>query len=94
MEIIWRRIALNDLEGIRRYIAQENPMAGTRIRTRIRNAVEQLTDHPHLGRPGRVEGTRELVVAGTPFIVVYRVLEDRLRILSVIHGARRWPNRF
>ncbi len=94
MEIIWRRVALNDLEGIRRYIARENPTAGVRIRATIRNAVEQLADHPHLGRPGRAEGTRELVVTGTPFIVVYRVLDNRLRILSVIHGARRWPERF
>jgi toxin ParE1/3/4 len=94
MEIIWRRVALNDLEQIRRFIAHENPAAGARIRAMIRNAVEQLVEHPHLGRPGRVEGTRELVIAGTPFIVVYRVLDNRLRILSVIHGARRWPERF
>jgi toxin ParE1/3/4 len=93
VEIIWRRVALNDLEGIRRYITHENP-AGARIRAAIRNAVEQLADHPHLGRPGRVEGTRELVIAGTPFIVAYRVLSNSLRILSVIHGARRWPQRF
>ena len=94
MEIIWRRTALNDLEGIRRYIAQENPAAGARIRATIRNAGEQLGNHPHLGRPGRVGETRELVVHGTPFIVVYRVLDNRLRILAVIHGARRWPDRF
>jgi toxin ParE1/3/4 len=94
MEIVWRRIALNDLEQIRRYIAEENPRAAIRIRTIIRNAVEHLADHPHLGRSGRVEGTRELVIAGAPYIVVYRVLDDRLRILSVIHGARRWPERF
>jgi toxin ParE1/3/4 len=94
MEIIWRRVALSDLEGIRRYIAQENPWAGTRVQIMIRNAVEQLADYPNLGRSGRVEGTRELVIAGTPYIVVYRVLDNRLRILSVIHGARRWPERF
>ena len=94
MEITWRRIALSDLEAIRRYIAQENPAAAARVRATIRNAVEQLADHPHLGRPGRVDGTRELVVPGTPFIVVYRVLSNRLRILAVIHGARRWPERF
>ena len=94
MEIIWRRVALNDLEEIRRYIAHQNPTAGARIRATIRNAVEQLADHPHLGRPGRVEATRELVIAGTPFMAVYRVLNNRLRILSVIHGARRWPERF
>jgi toxin ParE1/3/4 len=85
MEIIWRRVALNDLEQIRRYIAEENPAAGARITAMIRNAVEQLTDHPNLGRSGRVEGTRELVIADTPYIVAYRVLNNRLRILSVIH---------
>src|SRR5690349_21514783 len=93
MEIIWRRVALNDLERIRHYIAQENPAAGARIRAMIRTAVEQLADYPNLGRSGRVEGTREFVIAGTPYIVVYRVLNNRLRILSVIHGARRWPER-
>jgi toxin ParE1/3/4 len=87
-------VALNDLEQIRRYIAEENPAAGARITAMIRNAVEQLTDHPNLGRSGRVEGTRELVIADTPYIVAYRVLNNRLRILSVIHGARRWPERF
>ena len=94
MEIIWRRVALNDLEAIRRYTAYENPAAGARIRAAIRNAVEQLADHPHLGRPGRVGGTREFVIAGTPFIVIYRVLGNRLRILSMIHAARRRPERF
>ena len=94
MEIIWRRVALNDLEQIRRYIAAENPRAAIRIQTMIRNTVEHVADHPHLGRSGRVEGTRELVIAGTPYIVVYRVRDDRLRILSVIHSARRWPERF
>jgi len=94
VEIIWRRIALNDLERIRRYIGRENPAVAARIATTIRSAVEGLSTHPHLGRSGRVEGTRELVVAGTPYIVVYRVLDDRLRVLSVMHGARRWPERF
>lgn len=65
-----------------------------RNRAPIRKAVEQLADHPHLGRPWRAEGTRELVIAGTPFILVYRVLNDCVRILSVIHGARRWLERF
>jgi len=94
MEITWRRIALSDLEDMRRHIAQENPAAGARIRAAIRNAVERLADHPYLGRSGRVEGTRELVIAGTPFIAVYRVLANRLRILAVIHGSRQWPERF
>jgi toxin ParE1/3/4 len=60
----------------------------------IRNAVLRLADHPNLGLSGRVDGTRELVIPRTPYIVVYRVLDQRLRILSVIHGSRRWPERF
>ena len=94
MEIIWRRAALDDLDQVRRYIARDNPAAGARIRALIRNAVERLADHPYLGRPGRVDKTRELLVAGTPYIVAYRVRDNRLRILSVIHAARRWPERF
>jgi toxin ParE1/3/4 len=50
--------------------------------------------HPYLGRPGRVANTRELVVTSTPFIVAYRVVSDRIEILAVFHGARRWPDSF
>jgi plasmid stabilization system protein ParE len=60
----------------------------------IRTGVEYLADHPDLGRAGRVRGTRELLIAGTPYIVAYRVVGNRLRILSVIHSARRWPQSF
>jgi toxin ParE1/3/4 len=58
---------------------------------RIQNAVDQLSDFPYLGRSGRIPGTRELVVAGSPFIVPYRVREDVIEILTVFHAARRWP---
>jgi toxin ParE1/3/4 len=51
-----------------------------------------LADNPHMGRPGRVPGTRELVVTRTPYIVPYRVRGDTLEILRVYHGARRWPD--
>jgi toxin ParE1/3/4 len=94
MKIVWRTAALNDLAEIRRFIARDNPPAASRVRALIRAAVERLADHPNLGRPGRVSGTRELVVARTPYIVAYRVHDSQLRILSVIHGARRWPERF
>ena len=93
MEIIWRRGALRDLEEARRYIAQDNPVAADRVRGAIMTAVGRLADMPSLGRPGRVEHTRELVVAGTPYIVAYTVIRDEVMILAVIHGARRWPPR-
>ena len=94
MEIIWRRAALNDLEAIREFIAQDNPRAATRIFAAIKAAIDPLADHPNLGRPGRVEGTRELIVAYLPYIVVYRVAEGVVRVLAVIHTSRQWPRRF
>lgn len=69
-------------------------MAARRIVARIRSAVEHLRAHPKLGRPGRVAGTRELVVSDTPFIVPYRVRESGIEILTVLHAARRWPEDF
>jgi plasmid stabilization system protein ParE len=61
---------------------------------RIRHAVALLVDRPKLGRPGRVAETRELVIAGTSYIAVYALIEDTVRILAVMHGKRRWPERF
>jgi toxin ParE1/3/4 len=83
----------NDLDSIREFIAQDNPRAALRVRAAIQAAVERLADHPNLGRAGRVEGTRELVIPRAPYIVVYRIIEDQLRILLVIHTSRRWPRR-
>jgi toxin ParE1/3/4 len=94
MEIIWRRAALNDLEAIREFIAQDNPEAARRVHAAIRAAVDPLGNYPNLGRAGRVDGTRELTVSGFPYIVAYRVAENQVRILSVIHASRQWPRRF
>jgi toxin ParE1/3/4 len=60
---------------------------------RIRGAVEQLAAMPGIGRPGRVPGTRELVVTGTPYIVPYRVRDDAVQIITVLHAAQKWPDR-
>ncbi len=89
MEIIWRRAALNDLEAIRQFIAQDNPGAAARVKAAIRSAVERLAEYPGLGRAGRVEGTRELPVGNLPYIVAYRIAARQVRILSVIHAARQ-----
>jgi toxin ParE1/3/4 len=93
MEIVWRQIALNGLENARRYIAERNPSAADRIFDAILSAVTRLADMPNMGRPGRVPGTRELVVVGTPYVVVYAVLADRINILAVQHGTHEWPVR-
>jgi addiction module RelE/StbE family toxin len=82
MEIVWRPSALDDLEQGRHYIAEHNPRAAERLWARILNAVERLAARPGLGRPGRVEGTRELVVPRTPYIVAYTVIGDQVMILS------------
>ena len=69
-------------------------MAAERMVERIRDSVDQLTQFPSLGRTGRVSGTRELIIDGTPFIVPYRVREDAIEIIAVFHAAQRWPDRF
>ena len=94
MKIKWVRLALNDLDEAVEFIAQDNPKAASRILKRIWAAVQMLADQPDAGRAGRVPGTRELVVSGTPFIIPYRVVENVVQILRVLHGKRRWPQHF
>jgi toxin ParE1/3/4 len=91
---VWSPAAIGDLSALRAYIDQDNPAAARRVVLRIIEAVETLLPQsPGIGRPGRVPGTRELVVPGTPFIVPYRVEGSTIHVLRVYHGARRWPVR-
>ena len=94
MQIKWLLIALEDLAQAGEYIAQYNPDAATRVIKRIWKATRILAEQPGMGRPGRVQGTRELVVTGTPYIVPYRVAENTVQILRVMHAGRKWPNTF
>jgi toxin ParE1/3/4 len=94
MDIIWREVALDGLERARRYIAEHNPSAADRIFEAMLTAVRRLADTPNMGRPGRVDGTRELVVTGTPYLVAYAVISDRLHIIAVQQGAQEWPQWF
>ena len=82
------------LEDIHERIAQENPAAAARIVDRIQTAVERLRAYPAFGRPGRVAGTRELVIPGTSYIAPYRIVGDQIQILALMHSAQRWPDRF
>ena len=93
MRLLWVRRAERSLEAIADAIAQDNPQAAHTLIMTIRAAATRLLDHPALGRPGRVPGTRELVVSGTPYILPYRVQGETVQILHVLHGARRWPER-
>ena len=94
MEIVWLDRALDDIEAIIAYIKSENPPGARSIFARIRHESSRLAEFPQIGRPGRIGGTRELVVAGTPFIIPYRVVGQRVEILAVMHGARQWPKSF
>ncbi|MBI1921356.1 MAG: type II toxin-antitoxin system RelE/ParE family toxin [Geobacter sp.] len=90
MRLEWTRPALHDLREAGDYIALDNPAAAGRMASRVSEAMELLPEHPNMGRPGRVTGTREMVVTGTPFIVIYRVRGSAMQILRVLHHARKW----
>ena len=93
MEVRWLRTALRNLDEAAAYIARDDPGAAARTVARIRASVAHLAEHPAMGRPGRVPGTRELVVSGTRYIVPYRVRHGRVEIIRVLHSAQRWPRR-
>ncbi len=94
LTVRWTRQAIADLDHAFDFVATNNPGAARVLIETIDRATDGLTAHPHLGRPGRVAGTRELVVPRTPYIVAYRLDRGAVEILAVIHGARRWPERF
>ncbi|AJF07564.1 toxin Y4kP [Geoalkalibacter subterraneus] len=94
MRIRWLRRAVRDLDAAEEFIAQDNPEAAAKIALTIVKAVSQLKDQPGAGRAGRVPGTRELVIAETPYIVPYRVKNDVVEILRVYHSSRKWPDAF
>jgi plasmid stabilization system protein ParE len=89
--VVWSPRAIEHLAHLRIYIARDNPGAANRIAGALLEAVEHLARYPSLGRPGRVAGTRELVVAGTPYVIPYRLRADRLEIIGVFHARQKWP---
>ncbi len=91
MRVVWSRLARRDLAGIFAYIFADDPQAARRILEVIKAKVALLLETPLMARAGAVEGTRELVITGTPYLVVYRVKLEEIQILRVLHGARRRP---
>ena len=89
--LVWLQRAIQDRDAQLDYIAQDNPMAAVSQGDRIAEQIEILQQHPHMGRAGRKQGTRELVISRTPFIVIYRVKAKRIEVLRVLHGAQQWP---
>jgi len=93
VRVRWLRTALANLEAEAEFIAADNPAAAGRVVQRILRAVDLLKKNPALGRVGRVAGTRELIVADTPYIIPYRVRGEAVEILRIFHAARKWPGR-
>jgi toxin ParE1/3/4 len=94
MTLVWSPESIRDLTALRAHIAEHDPAAAKRVALHILYCVEGLlAEHPKLGAPGRVPGTRELVIAKTPYIIPYRVRGSRIEIARVYHSARRWPDR-
>jgi toxin ParE1/3/4 len=91
MRVVWSRRAVRHLTRVRDYIAKEDPKAAGEVARRILESVERLAAHTHIGRSGRIVGTRELVVSGTSYIVPYRIRGERLELIAVFHGRQKWP---
>jgi toxin ParE1/3/4 len=93
MKVVWTRRAVRHLVHLREYIEKDSERNPTSVAGRMLKAVELLQNHPEIGRPGRVPGTRELVVTDTPFIIPYRVRRERLQLIAVFHGRQKWALR-
>jgi toxin ParE1/3/4 len=94
VRVRWLRKALVNLNVEADYIARDSPAAAGRIVEKITQSIDGLCQHPAMGRPGRIPGTRELVIPGTPYIVPYRVRNEVVEILCVFHTSRKWPDKF
>lgn len=90
-KVNWLRLALRDMREIATYIAQDSPKAGKAVVERIWQEGQILCSLADRGRPGRVPGTRELVLDGLPYFLAYRVKGRTVQILRVIHTSRQWP---
>jgi toxin ParE1/3/4 len=95
MRVRWTTDAADDLERICDYIAESRPESARRVAQSVVERIGTLEAFPHLGRQGRVEGTREMALPPLPFIAIYEVFETQgeVRVLRILHGAQQWPPR-
>ena len=93
MIVAWTVIAEAELDDVWTYIAGDSVDAADRTVLRIRHSGDMLADHPALGRQGRLGSTRELIVPGLPYILIYRIVDQIVEILRVYHTSRDWPPR-
>ena len=95
MRVRWTMDAADDLERICDFIAQDRPESARRVAQSVIERTGTLETFPHLGRAGRVSGTREIAFPPLPFVAVYEVVEghDEVWVLRILHGAQQWPRR-
>jgi toxin ParE1/3/4 len=91
VKVEWTETAKAHLLGLDAYLYERSPQGADRVVDQIYQAVGTLEQFPFAGRPGRVAGTREMVVTTTRYIVAYRIRNEAVQILAVMHGAQRWP---
>lgn len=91
MKVVWSRRAIRHLVQLREYIERDSEQNAALVASRILKAVDLLSTYPGMGRPGRVLGTRELVVPDTAYIIPYRVRCERIELIAVFHGRQKWP---
>lgn len=94
MNIFWSDASIRHLKEVLRYIETESTSGANTTRRRILKTAQRVGQMPHSGRIGRIEGTREAVVPGTPFIIVYEISAHAVEIVGVWHAARQWPESF
>jgi addiction module RelE/StbE family toxin len=94
MKIRWSPTAIADLESIHDFITKDSPAAASRIANRIKDSVNRLANFPLSGRPGRVPGTRDLVIPETSYLAAYTIQGNEVRIAALLHGKQLWPDSF
>lgn len=92
MRLVWRPMAISDREAIMDYIAADNPLAAIELDDQFEAKAEQARQRPSLYKPGRIKGTREVVVRPN-YVMVYAIAEDiqELAILRVLYATQQWP---
>lgn len=94
MRIRWTRKALDNLDAAVQYVAADSPGNARKVAQEIRDTIQHLSLQPGMGRPGRVAGTRELVISGLPFIVSYAEYNGDIVLLRIVHFSMKWPDYF
>ena len=91
MNIVWYKRAEKDLFSVFTYVANDSITIAEKEVNRLIESISNLETCPSMGRPGRIAGTRELIVS--PYIIAYRIKFRKIQILRILHSARKWPEK-